>query len=99
MTISNYDHSTGRSYTEQPINNHSGVHAGLSMEEQRDYLIANYFTEGHRYSLIICYLCYIHGISISLRQLKRILKRLNLSRRSSVSAQTITRTAALMRVS
>ena len=39
----------------------------------RDDLIKLYFYEGYNYCLIICFLFFVHGISLSLRQLKKIL--------------------------
>ena len=47
----------------------------------RDRLIQEYFYQGYPYQLILCFLYFVHGISLSLRQLKRILKRLSLRRR------------------
>ena len=49
----------------------------------RDLLIKCYFMLGYEYRLIICFLYFVHGISISLRQLKRTLRRLQLRRRRS----------------
>ena len=48
----------------------------------RDALVEHYFHLGYDYGLILCFLHFLHGISISLRQLKRILKRLGLRRRT-----------------
>ena len=47
----------------------------------RDDLIKLYFYEGYNYRLIICFLFFVHGISLSLRHLKRILQGMNLRRR------------------
>lgn len=34
----------------------------------RDEIIAWYFNLGYSYSLIVCFLYYVHGVSLSLRQ-------------------------------
>ena len=47
----------------------------------RDSLIQDYFRQGYPYKLILCFLHFVHGISLSLRQLKQILRRLGLKRR------------------
>ena len=47
----------------------------------RDLLIVEYFQEGYPYELILSFLALLHGFSLSLRQLKRILQLLNLRRR------------------
>ena len=47
----------------------------------RDVLISNYFREGLSYNEIVLTLLHVHGISICLRQLKRILARLGLKRK------------------
>ena len=64
----------------------------------RDQLIAWYFSLGYSYKLIVCFLYFVHGISLSLRQLKRILKKLNLRRRHPVSRQLFDRTVAILQV-
>ena len=48
----------------------------------RDALVEYYFHLGYDYGLILCFLHFLHGISISLRQLKRILRRIGLRRRT-----------------
>jgi hypothetical protein len=48
----------------------------------RDVLVEYYFNVGYDYGLIVCFLHFLHGITISLRQLKRILRRLGLRRRT-----------------
>ena len=65
----------------------------------REQLITAYFSEGYSYPLIICFLFFEHGISLSLRQLKMILARLNLSRRRTITMATITRAVTLIQVS
>ena len=47
----------------------------------RDSLITLYFLEGYSYRMILCFLCVVHSFSLSLRQLKRILRRKGLKRR------------------
>ena len=44
-------------------------------------LITHYFTAGHRYKTILQFLCLVHGVVMSMRQFKRILKHLGLRRR------------------
>ena len=48
---------------------------------QREQLIHYYFLEGYTYRLILCFLLLVHGIPLSLRQLKRVLCKLGLKRR------------------
>ena len=47
----------------------------------RDDLICSYFREGFSYNEIVLTLLHVHGISLCLRQLKRILARLGLKRK------------------
>lgn len=47
----------------------------------RDDIITSYFHCGYSYKLILCFLFGLHGIHLSLRQLKRILRKLKLRRR------------------
>ena len=51
--------------------------------ENRDRLIQQYFSLGLNYCDILGFLPFGHGIQLSLRQLKRILSRLNLRRRNT----------------
>ena len=51
----------------------------------RDSLVQQYFDLGLNYVEIISFLLLIHGISLSLRQLKRILRRKGLTRRQNYS--------------
>ena len=51
----------------------------------RDSLVEQYFDLGLNYIEIISFLLLTHGISISLRQLKRILRRKGLTRRQNYS--------------
>lgn len=53
------------------------------LQGTRDSLIQHYFWEGYTYRLILYFPYFIHGISLSLRQLKRILRRQGLRRRST----------------
>ena len=50
----------------------------------RDSLVQQYFDLGLNYVEIISFLLLIHGISLSLRQLKRILRRKGLTRRQTI---------------
>ena len=51
----------------------------------RDSLVQQYFDLGLNYVEIISFLLLIHGISLSVRQLKRILRRKGLTRRQNFS--------------
>ena len=51
----------------------------------RDSLVQQYFDLGLNYVEIISFLLLIHGISLSIRQLKRILRRKGLTRRQNFS--------------
>ena len=65
-----------------------------------DELIGWYFSLGYTYQVIICFLYYVHGICLSLRQLKRILKRLNLRRRRyPINASVLDGALEIMKVS
>ena len=68
------------------------------MSSSRDELIVWYFSLNYSYSLILCFLQFVHGISLSLRQLKRHLKRLNLRRRHPVNRHLLDRTLAAIQV-
>ena len=70
-----------------------------NMQPSREDLITAYFSCGYSYSLIVCFLYLIHGISISLRQLKRVLSQLHLTRRRRISPSTIYQATSLIRVS
>lgn len=50
----------------------------------REQLIEHYFCLGFSYLEILCFLSLYHGISISIRQLHRILRNMRLRRRSSI---------------
>lgn len=65
----------------------------------RDKLVAWYFSLGYSYKLILCFMYFSHGISLSLRQLKRVLKKLNLRRRRPLTRQLIDSTLAILQVS
>lgn len=55
----------------------------------RDEVITLYFRCGYSYKLILCFLFALHGIYLSLRQLKRILRRLGLRRRHPINFHII----------
>ena len=52
-------------------------------------IIEWYFYEGYQYRTIVCFLYFVHGITLSLRQLKRELRKMNLHRRVQPSANNI----------
>ena len=64
----------------------------------RDELVSWYFNLGYNYEVIVCFLHFLHGVDISLRQLKRVLKRLNLKRRHPTDPALINRAINTMRV-
>ena len=71
-----------------------------SLEEgSKESLVSLYFSAGHKYEIIRQFLHNIHGIDISLRQLKRVLKRLGLRRRLPGSAGNLRHISRLIRVS
>ena len=53
------------------------------MDGWAERLIELYFKAGYSYKLILCFLVGLHGINISLRTLKRHLRRLGFKRRGS----------------
>ena len=55
----------------------------------RDGLIRHYFFEGFEYRLIACFLYFVHGINISVRQIKRVLWVFNLRRKSRWNSSSI----------
>ena len=55
----------------------------------RDGLIRHYFFEGFEYRLIACFLYFVHGINISVRQIKRVLRVFNLRRKSRWNSSSI----------
>ena len=62
-------------------------------------LIVRYFRDGYSYRLILTWLGLVHGISISLATLKRVLRRLGLKRRLKPNMEHFRIVEALMRVS
>ena len=58
----------------------------LSRGVCRDDLIKWYFFEGYEYRVMVCFLYFVHGICLSVRQLKRILRGMHLRRRIRPSA-------------
>ena len=61
----------------------SAIPSSLS---RRNSLIKAYFLEGYEYRLIACFLYFVDGISISVRQIKRVLRAMNLRRNMRRSA-------------
>ena len=57
------------------------VSPALSRGLSREDLIKQYFFEGYEYCVIICFLYFVHGIRLSVRQLKMVLRCMNLRRR------------------
>ena len=55
-------------------------------EYDRDHLVSRYFNLGFTYNEIVAFLQNYHGIQLSVRQLKRILKTKGLRRRGHASA-------------
>ena len=66
-----------------------------SLEE----LIRVYFSEGYAYRLILCFLVGVHGITISLRTLKRELRKLGLRRRGRSAHTDLSRVGSATLVS
>jgi len=60
-----------------------GVEEMNYVEKERDTHIRNYFNKGYTQKEILASLLHCHGLGLSTRQLKRDLKRLNLSRRKN----------------
>ncbi|CAH3196633.1 unnamed protein product, partial [Porites evermanni] len=50
-----------------------------------NHLIKGYFNHGFTYPEIVAFLCLAHGIVISLRHVKRIIRRMGLRRRRQMS--------------
>ena len=68
------------------------------ISDNREDLIEVYFSCGYPYRLIVCFLHFVHGITLSLRQLKRILRRLNLRRRRTIDRSLIAQAVILINV-
>ena len=51
------------------------------VSNDRDSIIKSYFLLGFQYCEILAFLSSLHGIQLSLRQLKRVLRRMGLQRR------------------
>ena len=64
----------------------------------RDEFIKEYFERGYSYRTILVCLYLKNGISLSLRQLKRVLRRLGLRNRSDLSVGHLMRVETLIRV-
>ena len=54
-----------------------------ALNANRERPIEHYFNLGLSYAEILCFLVAVHGIHISLRQLKRVLQQLGLRRRAN----------------
>lgn len=63
----------------------------------RDDLIRSYFQEGLSYKEIVLTLLHVHGISLCLRQLKRILARLGLKRKFQETSPIQTIVSAILK--
>ncbi len=48
-------------------------------------IVRSYFVDGYPYNIILCFLSILHGITMSLRTLKRKLKKLGLRKRGIYS--------------
>lgn len=59
------------------------------MMDARGSLIWQYFHDGHSYRVILVLLGNLHGIKLSLRQLKRIIGNMGLRRRARISQSTL----------
>ena len=75
------------------------VSPALSRGLSRGDLIKQYFFEGYQYSVIICFLYFVHGIRLSVRQLKRVLRCMNLRRRVHPSSHYHRTVRSLIQVS
>ena len=71
----------------------------LSRGFSRGDLITQYFFEGYEYCVIICFLYFVHGIRLSVRQLKRVLRCMNLRRRVHPSSHYHRTVRSLIQVS
>ena len=65
----------------------------------RDDLLLHYFGGGHKYRIILRFLRNVHNIRLSMRQLKRLLRRLGLRRRRPRTAENLRLVCRLIRVS
>ena len=59
------------------------IAVAVDNDHRREELVKSYFYAGYTYNLILCFLAGVHGIIVSLRTLKRVLRRLNLRRRGT----------------
>ena len=75
------------------------VSPALSRGFSRGDLIKQYFFEGYEYCVIICFLYFVHGIRLSVRQLKRVLRCMNLGRRVHPSSHYHRTVRSLIQVS
>ena len=65
------------------------VSPALSRGLSREDLIKQYFFEGYEYCVIICFLYFVHGIRLSVRQLKMVLRCMIHSADASIRVPTI----------
>ena len=72
----------------------------LVSQRARNKLIIEYFSNGYDYSMILILLGVRHGFTLSLRQLKRVLRKYGLRRRANAASTASTaHVEALIRVS
>ncbi len=65
-------------------------------QKARNDLVVFYFAQGFEYKAILCFLHFVHGIILSLRQLKRVLKNCNLRRRKTQESNALIRQLILV---
>lgn len=65
----------------------------------RNDLIRDYFRSGYTYSVIVKILWLVHGIRLSLRHLKRVVKALGLQRRVQLTRAVFRQVVTAIRVS
>ena len=80
------------------IDNLSVAITKINVSDNREDLVEVYFSCGYPYRSIVCFLYFVHGITVSLRQLKQILRRLNLRRRHTIDRSLIAQAISLIRV-
>ena len=69
----------------------------LGDQRARNKLIFEYFSDGYDYSMILILLGVCHGFALSMRQLKRVLRKYGLRRRTNTACTG--KVEALIRVS
>ena len=75
------------------------VSPALSRGLSREDLIKQYFFEGYEYCVIICFLNFVHGIRLSVGQLKMVPRCMNLRRRVHPSSHYHRTIRSLIQVS